>query len=646
MSEFQNNQPQDNSSNDYWGGWLSVAKTQAAQFAARAKEIADTASKVAQEQATLIARQAQEIRENYDLDAATSILMNTVGGPVQAPTAPRDPNNIRLTKSDLSQLDMIYITENVIGMAFPRDLSQPRRQSAAADEQMGDGNDINVVAAYLKQRHQGKFMIWNISEEAYDYSKFSDQVLEYKFPGHPAPPLGLLFKICTSIESWLDADDTNVAVVHCLTGKGRTATLMACVLTWLGEFESPMQALQYVADRRSTIVEHLTIPSQRRYIQYFSNMLDGVKPNSEPLYLRRIIVNSIPIFGYLDENDDSTRGCCPYVQLFKNGKLIASAASTMEKGNLEEDSSSSSSLKLRWVNAREGNATFRLDMIVQGDVLLRCRHASMSGARVSMFRAAFHTGYISGGVLRLTKAQLDGSPSDPRYPDDFFIDLIFAPINQAPNIPSGDIEDAGGLADILGEAGGQDKYESGLHKDAKFWEAVTARKNKSKKRRSRKFESNSQDPFSIVEDSKFLQEQEASEEIAFKINSKFASNQSTNSYNDDMELIKQLAQAEGDSQDDISVKSGAVPSTKSSQPITPASNVAKGELQTLEELERELGLVDLQLFSNEKSNPSASQSTNIKSESVTVVENEAGSTAEDDNLDELERYLQSLSSQN
>ena len=56
---------------------------------------------------------------------------------------------------------------------------------------------------------------------------------------------------------------------------------------------------------------------------------------------------------------------------------------------------------------------------------------SFSGARVSMFRAGFHTGYVPSGVLRLTKAQLDGSNADPRYDDDFFIDLIFAPVTVA-----------------------------------------------------------------------------------------------------------------------------------------------------------------------------------------------------------------------
>ena len=42
-----------------------------------------------------------------------------------------------------------------------------------------------------------------------------------------------------------------------------------------------------------------------------------------------------------------------------------------------------------------------------------------------MFRAAFHTGYVPPNVLRLTKEQLDGACNDKRYPDNFFLDLIF-----------------------------------------------------------------------------------------------------------------------------------------------------------------------------------------------------------------------------
>ncbi len=47
---------------------------------------------------------------------------------------------------------------------------------------------------------------------------------------------------------------------------------------------------------------------------------------------------------------------------------------------------------MKWVTVSEDVDTFNLDYVIQGDVLLRCRHIDPSGARVSMFRAAFHTG--------------------------------------------------------------------------------------------------------------------------------------------------------------------------------------------------------------------------------------------------------------
>ena len=33
----------------------------------------------------------------------------------------------------------------------------------------------------------------------------------------------------------MKADERNVAVVHCLTGKGRTSTILAAFLCWMGE---------------------------------------------------------------------------------------------------------------------------------------------------------------------------------------------------------------------------------------------------------------------------------------------------------------------------------------------------------------------------------------------------------------------------
>ena len=226
-----------------WGEWFEGAKVKTKEFAEKAQIMAEAASKVAQEKAIELGKQANEMRQNYDMELTSSIL-STITAPASANSNSTGNDGTHRPPPRKSVLDLVYVTENLVSMAFPYDPKKPGNSEG--------GNDINIVSKFLKQRHGSHFMIWNVSEEPYDYSLFGDQVLEYKFPGHPAPPLGLLFKICTSVESWLDADEKNVAVVHCLTGKGRTAALMACILTWIGEFSSPMEGLQYVAERRGT----------------------------------------------------------------------------------------------------------------------------------------------------------------------------------------------------------------------------------------------------------------------------------------------------------------------------------------------------------------------------------------------------------
>jgi C2 domain of PTEN tumour-suppressor protein len=256
---------------------------------------------------------------------------------------------------------------------------------------------------------------------------------------------------------------------------------------------------------------------------------------AEPLLLRRVIMNTIPRFGTRNadgssssdsstSNSDAAEGCCPYIQVFKGGRLVftttyvpshdtrhtphaitaaastdtstaatATAATTVPEGDQQgsatavagdssndstaaavaeagaasatanttaaaentdtttaADSSSSSAstaakppatatdttttgtaaattatptaaaaatagTALPWAYTSDESIAFSVDCVVQGDLLLRCRHLGPSGQRVSMFRAAFHTGYVPCGVLRLSKAQLDGACGDPRF---------------------------------------------------------------------------------------------------------------------------------------------------------------------------------------------------------------------------------------
>jgi C2 domain of PTEN tumour-suppressor protein len=382
---------------------------------------------------------------------------------------------------------------------------------------------LAAIGHLLNRRHDGRYMVWNISEVPYDVDILDDQVLTFSFPGSPSPPLGLLLKLLVSMESWLKADPRNVAVVHCLTGKGRTSTVLAAFLCWMGEagFSDINQALDYIAKCKQITPDELTIPSQRRYCSYFKNMLDGVHPSQPPMMLRRIIMSEAPTYAKgpttkknpisvgdsesveqqsttsTDDNDEEvirrSMGCVPYIQLFKAGKLLHTAPATL---NYQENDD-----ELPFCTVADGSISFHINQIVQGDILIRARHLTATRKRISMFRAAFHTGYVPPKVMRLTKTQLDGACIDERFPSDFFLDLIFEPVdaeeaskllNSNPDVaattnntdvgyttPAVDIKPgSAAAAELMG--GGNlvtaSAYDTMLHRDSRFWDVIAARK--------------------------------------------------------------------------------------------------------------------------------------------------------------------------
>jgi hypothetical protein len=344
--------------------------------------------------------------------------------------------------------------------------------------------------------------------------------------------------------------------------------------------------------------------------------------------------------------------------------------------------------EVRWVSQDEGCISFQLDCLVQGDLLIRCRHFDdSSGARVSMFRAAFHTGYVPSGVLRLTRAQLDGPNTDERFDEDFFIDLIFAPVETSKDAPPPPPSDKGEGSNappppqapatsssdsgVVLDAHSTDKFEQMLHRDARFWENIADRKVRSKKRKSRKFASSATEKFSIFDGADFAKEVSREEEL-----NKFASIDSRlmnykeedadgdddhlwqdggsevrftkdveSSHGDggmsDQELINQLAQAEFDDEDDEDSQQETYAEVR--DVVLTEETAASKELKALAELEKELGL-DFNVMSASSCSDNEGKSNISPSKEKSNKDNEETEDDTSQNLDELEDFLQSLNS--
>lgn len=152
------------------------------------------------------ADRTQELKSGlWSLMAKVQETAKDIGGKVQSTAKEVGEKVVAFAAGEPTpdELGLLYITPQLVAMPFP--------SSRAA---LGVVS-IDSVSHWLHTKHSGRFMVWNLADKSFAYSKFDDQVIEFKFPGYPAPPLDKIFAICKSIDAWLRADPANVAVVNC-----------------------------------------------------------------------------------------------------------------------------------------------------------------------------------------------------------------------------------------------------------------------------------------------------------------------------------------------------------------------------------------------------------------------------------------------
>lgn len=168
-------------------------------------------------------------------------------------------------------LDMTYITENIIAMGFP-----------AGDMSSGffgyvEGfyrNHMEEVIQFFETHHKNKYKVYNLClERLYDASLFEGKVASFPFDDHNCPPIQLIISFCQSAYSWLKEDIENVVVVHCKAGMARTGLMISSLLLFLKFFPTAEESMDYYNQKRCVDGKGLVLPSQIRYVKYFERIL-------------------------------------------------------------------------------------------------------------------------------------------------------------------------------------------------------------------------------------------------------------------------------------------------------------------------------------------------------------------------------------
>ena len=278
-------------------------------------------------------------------------------------------------------LDLTYITPRIIAMGLPSTSYEALYR-----------NNMSDVLNFFNSRHKDHYKVYNLCEEKkYPPNVFYKQGY-FPFQDHEAPPLNLIRPFCEDAKNFLDECSNNVVAIHCLAGKGRTGTLISCLLLYLNEFDTAADCLKYYGIMRVDNGRGVTVPSQIRYVFYFEQILKNNIPhpiNSKKLKIKKIRMVTIPAFNkisFVIEN-----------KVDKNNNVF----DYKKKENLDENAG--------YVDFEVGEDGFE----VCGDVKILFFSFSMFGGKEKIFKLWFNTDFVPiDGVLEVKKDLIDKACKD------------------------------------------------------------------------------------------------------------------------------------------------------------------------------------------------------------------------------------------
>ena len=343
----------------------------------------------------------EQLKKIYDLKVITeNIISKTV----------KNRNNANIVKALVSKkknrfcydgfdLDLTYITERIIAMGMPSSHLEGLYR-----------NPMEEVQRFLNTRHTAHYKVYNLCEErSYPKNSFFKQEI-FPFKDHEAPPLNLMKSFCEDAKNFLDEDKKNIVAVHCKAGKGRTGTMICCLLLYMNTFETAAECLQYYGMMRAENGKGVTIPSQIRYVNYFEKIIKEKMPH--PVVFIKKIITKIRMFTLPMFHKVYT----PYFKIENNGMEYSS-----EKK--KTDFKKEDLFALVDFDIEKG-------FLVEGDVKVTFYSDKLLKKKENIFKFWFNTNFIPNdcNIYQFKKEEIDKACKDKEckyYSPGFKIEIHF-----------------------------------------------------------------------------------------------------------------------------------------------------------------------------------------------------------------------------
>ena len=206
--------------------------------------------------------------------------------------------------------------------------------------------------------------------------------------------LDCIFSICSSIKTWLDLNDENIAIISCPRGQHNTGILIACLLRFNKSFDSVARAYDFYCSKRlrGDHASSYLAPSYRILFENVDRVADnrGYR-NSAPLHIKTLAITGLPV-------EDM-----PCVDIFDaNGQVFSSHVS-WKQTNI-----------CTW-NADYGDGFYKVAANIIGDFTIVCRFGGEAAVQKDkstlIFKYQNSTGFMAPAPLELKHYNIDVNPN-------------------------------------------------------------------------------------------------------------------------------------------------------------------------------------------------------------------------------------------